>query len=141
MATDSPISFVHHLNGVLIPHSTVTILGKVKPDPDRFGINFGIDNKNTCFHFNVRFKESKSIVCNNMKDNVYGNEEIKSDFSPFSPGKTFKIDIECMEDCFKVSVDDMYLLTFNARMKPLKDINYINIWGDIEFSGCLITQK
>ncbi|XP_030070454.1 galectin-3-like [Microcaecilia unicolor] len=141
MATGSRISVDHHLNGILIPHSIVTILGKIKPDPDRLGIDFRKDNRNICFHFNVRFKGSKRIICNNLKDNVFGIEEIKSDISPFSPGKTFKIDIECMEDCFKVSVDDNYLLTFNARMKPLKDINHINIWGDIEFSGCLITLK
>ncbi|XP_030070771.1 galectin-3-like isoform X2 [Microcaecilia unicolor] len=120
MATDSQMSVTHNLNGILVPHSTVMIHGKVNPDPDRNG---------------------KGLILNSRNNNVWGNEEIKSDISPFSPGKEFKIGIESLEDSFKVSVDDKHLLTFNARIKPLKDINYINIWGDFEMFRLLVSLK
>ncbi|XP_030070770.1 galectin-3-like isoform X1 [Microcaecilia unicolor] len=141
MATDSQMSVTHNLNGILVPHSTVMIHGKVNPDPDRFAVGFHKDDETILFHLIVRFRNGKGLILNSRNNNVWGNEEIKSDISPFSPGKEFKIGIESLEDSFKVSVDDKHLLTFNARIKPLKDINYINIWGDFEMFRLLVSLK
>ncbi|XP_030070890.1 galectin-3 [Microcaecilia unicolor] len=135
MATDSQQCVKRQLNGILIPHSIVTIHGQLKHDPDRFAVDFMKDDTTASLHLNVRFKEGKGIICNNKNDNVWGNEEFQSDISAFYPGKAFKMDFECLEDSFKVSVNDKCLLTFNARKKLLKDINYITIWGDIQVHG------
>ncbi|XP_075387506.1 galectin-3-like [Tenrec ecaudatus] len=116
----------------LKPRMQVTILGKVRPNANSFGIEFK-QGANVPFHFNPRFHEDnkKVIVCNSKHGDLWGEEEMTTMF-PFESGKPFKIQIPVADGCFKVDVNDSHLLQYNHRMKNLHEINQLKIFGDID---------
>lgn len=56
------------------------------------------------FHFNPRFKRSNCIVCNTLKNERWGREEITYDM-PFKKEKSFEIVILVLEDKFQVGLE------------------------------------
>ncbi|EGW09432.1 Galectin-3 [Cricetulus griseus] len=93
------------------------------------------------FHFNPRFNENnrKVIVCNTKQDNNWGREERQSAF-PFESGRPFKIQVLVEPDHFKVAVNDVHLLQYNHRMKNLREINQMEISGDITLTSAAPTM-
>ncbi|XP_048218252.1 galectin-3 [Perognathus longimembris pacificus] len=123
------------LPGGVMPRMLITILGTVKPDANRFALDFKRGN-DVAFHFNPRFRENNSrvIVCNTKVDNSWGKEERQAAF-PFQSGQPFKIQVLVELDHFKVAVNDAHLLQYNHRMRNLKEINKLGISGDINLTS------
>ena len=57
------------------------------------------------FHFNPRFKRTNCIVCNTLKNEKWGREEITYDM-PFTKEKSFEIVIMVLKDKFQVGFGD-----------------------------------
>lgn len=57
------------------------------------------------FHFNPRFKWSDCIVCNTLKNEKWGWEEITYD-TPFKKEKSFEIVIMVLKDKFQVGLGE-----------------------------------
>lgn len=57
------------------------------------------------FHFNPRFKRANCIVCNTLKNEKWGREEITYDM-PFEKEKSFEIVIMVLKDKFQVGFGD-----------------------------------
>lgn len=53
------------------------------------------------FHFNPRFKRTNCIVCNTLKNEKWGREEITYDM-PFRKEKSFEIVMMVLKDKFQV---------------------------------------
>ncbi|NWQ88530.1 LEG3 protein, partial [Burhinus bistriatus] len=126
------------LQAGLVPRMLITITGTVNPNPDRFSLDFKKGN-DIAFHFNPRFKEDnrKVIVCNSMFQNNWGKEERTAPRFPFEAGKTFKLQILCEVDHFKVAVDDAHLLQYGFREKQLNEITKLCIAGDITLTSVM----
>lgn len=54
------------------------------------------------FHFNPRFKRTNCIVCNTLKNEKWGREEITYDM-PFRKEKSFEIVMMVLKDKFQVA--------------------------------------
>lgn len=54
------------------------------------------------FHFNPRFKRTNCIVCNTLKNERWGREEITYDM-PFGKEKSFEIVMMVLTDKFQVA--------------------------------------
>ncbi|ERE92651.1 galectin-3 [Cricetulus griseus] len=128
------------LAGGVMPRMLITIMGTVKPNANRIILNFMRGN-DIAFHFNPRFNENnrKVIVCNTKQDNNWGREERQSAF-PFESGRPFKIQVLVEPDHFKVAVNDVHLLQYNHRMKNLREINQMEISGDITLTSAAPTM-
>ncbi|XP_058423956.1 galectin-3-like [Diceros bicornis minor] len=124
----------------VMPRMLKTILGTVKPNANRFALDFKRRN-DVAFHFNPRFNEQnrRVIVCNTKLDNVWGREERQMVF-PFESGKPFKIQVLVEADHFKVSVNDAHLLQYNHRMRNLREISKLGISGDINLTSASHTM-
>lgn len=78
----------------------------VAPCPRRFQVDLQCGSSvkpraDVAFHFNPRFKWSDCIVCNTLKNEKWGWEEITYDV-PFKKEKSFEIVIMVLKDKFQV---------------------------------------
>ncbi|XP_036055339.1 galectin-3 [Onychomys torridus] len=123
------------LPGGVTPRMLITIMGAVNPNANKFILNFKKGN-DVAFHFNPRFNENNKrvIVCNTQEHNNWGREERQSAF-PFQSGQPFKIQVLVEPDHFKVAVNDAHLLQYNHRMKNLREINQMEISGDVTLTS------
>ncbi|XP_075281986.1 galectin-3 [Opisthocomus hoazin] len=140
-ASPMQVPFELSLQAGLVPRMLITITGAVKPNPDRFSLDFKKGN-DIAFHFNPRFKEDnrKVIVCNSRFHNNWGKEERTAPRFPFEAGKPFKLQILCEVDHFKVAVNDAHLLQYSFREKQLSEITKLCIAGDITLTSVLSTM-
>ncbi|OBS76419.1 hypothetical protein A6R68_17127, partial [Neotoma lepida] len=129
------------------PGPTPVLLGPILPLAPMvppldhwFIINFKRGN-DVAFHFNPRFNENnrRVIVCNTKEHNAWGREERQSAF-PFESGRPFKIQVLVEPDHFKVAVNDAHLLQYNHRMRNLREINQMEIDGDITLTSASPTM-
>ncbi|XP_078518146.1 galectin-3-like [Lissotriton helveticus] len=118
-------------NGGLKPNTLVTAYIEVPQSTPRFAIDFVQDKKNIPFHLDPRFNYHKKLytTANYKKNDAWGKEIQKLDNFPFKLGKKYKIDIECLQDSYKVYVDDKFYFQYQSPMKPLEKVKSIEIWG------------
>ncbi|ELK05107.1 Galectin-8 [Pteropus alecto] len=103
------IPYVGTIPEQLEPGTLIVIRGHVPGDSDRFQVDLqnGSSVKpraDVVFHFNPRFKRSNCIVCNTLKNERWGREEITYDM-PFKKEKSFEIVILVLEDKFQVGLE------------------------------------
>ncbi|XP_029454141.1 galectin-3-like [Rhinatrema bivittatum] len=115
------------------PPSLVTIQGLVKAHAKRFFVNFRKDKSNIAFHLNIRFDEEREpvIVVNTQVNKTWGKEERKRTNIPFAPGDYFKIEIQCEEKYYNVTVNNEYLLQYANRAIPVNEITLLTVEGDV----------
>lgn len=86
------------------------------------------------FHFNPRFKRSNCIVCNTLKNERWGREEITYDM-PFKKEKSFEIVILVLEDKFQVGLE--------CESEPINErqplINESKTWEAFHISELTLT--
>uniref|UniRef100_A0A3B4C9D3 Galectin n=1 Tax=Pygocentrus nattereri TaxID=42514 RepID=A0A3B4C9D3_PYGNA len=128
----SKVPYVQILPEGLSDQTLITIYGEPKPNAEIFQINLQ-KGDDVAFHFNPRFNEDgKQVIVRNTRiKGVWGHEERKLPFFPFSPGRPFVMKISCTSSEFIVEVDDRYLLSFTHRMKDLHHIKTLAIEGDV----------
>uniref|UniRef100_A0A8C9JYN9 Galectin n=1 Tax=Panthera tigris altaica TaxID=74533 RepID=A0A8C9JYN9_PANTA len=100
------IPYVGTIPEQLEPGTLIVIRGHVPCDSDRFQVDLQCGSSvkpraDVAFHFNPRFKWSDCIVCNTLKNEKWGWEEITYD-TPFKKEKSFEIVIMVLKDKFQV---------------------------------------
>lgn len=81
-------------------------LSSLSPPSCRFQVDFTCGSSvkpraDVAFHFNPRFKRSPCVVCNTLRDERWGREEILYKL-PLATGAPFEIVVLVLEDKFKV---------------------------------------
>uniref|UniRef100_A0A2K6GYJ9 Galectin n=1 Tax=Propithecus coquereli TaxID=379532 RepID=A0A2K6GYJ9_PROCO len=102
------IPYVGTIPEQLEPGTLIVIRGHVPSDTDRFQVDLQCGSSvkpraDVAFHFNPRFKRSNCIVCNTLKNEKWGWEEITYD-TPFQKEKSFEIVIMVLKDKFQVEL-------------------------------------
>ncbi|XP_045716707.1 galectin-8 isoform X2 [Phyllostomus hastatus] len=132
--TNPVIPYVGTISEQLEPGTLVVIRGHVPGDSDRFQVDFQSGSSvkpraDVVFHFNPRFKRSNCIVCNTLKNEKWGREEITYDM-PFTKEKSFEIVIMVLKDKFQVAVNGKHTLLYAHRISPEK-IDTLGIYGTV----------
>lgn len=129
------------LHGGCVPGTKLTVSGCIGDDADRIAINLDAHStyklrhkahtelQNTCLHFNPRFNEN-IIVRNTMIEGKWGDEE-KDGGLPIKRGQEFTIEIECFEECYVITINDLKFCTYKHRLSPCSAI-ILSIWGKIQ---------
>ncbi|XP_039103085.1 galectin-8 isoform X4 [Hyaena hyaena] len=118
-----------------LEHGTLIVIrGHVPCDSDRFQVDLQCGSSvkpraDVAFHFNPRFKWSDCIVCNTLKNEKWGWEEITYDM-PFKKEKSFEIVIMVLKDKFQVAVNGKHILLYAHRISPGK-IDTLGIYGKV----------
>lgn len=128
------IPYVGTIPEQLEPGSLIVVRGHVPCDSDRFQVDLQTGSSlkpraDVVFHFNPRFKRSNCIVCNTLKDEKWGREEITYDM-PFKKEKSFEIVIMVLKDKFQVAVNGKHILLYTHRVSPEK-IDTLGIYGKV----------
>uniref|UniRef100_A0A6I8NZJ4 Galectin n=1 Tax=Ornithorhynchus anatinus TaxID=9258 RepID=A0A6I8NZJ4_ORNAN len=104
---ETAIPYVGTLAEELVPGQVLVVRGHVPDDADRFQIDFQCGSSvrpraDVAFHFNPRFRRPGCVVCNTLRREKWGREEITHRM-PFEKGKPFKIVFMVLGDKFQVS--------------------------------------
>ncbi|XP_019602528.1 galectin-8 isoform X5 [Rhinolophus sinicus] len=129
------IPFVETIPEQLVPGTLIVIRGHVPDDSDRFQVDLQCGSSvkpraDVIFHFNPRFKRNNCIVCNTLKNERWGWEEITYDM-PFKKEKSFEIVIMVLKEKFQVAVNGKHTLLYAHRMSPEK-IDTLGIYGKVK---------
>ncbi|XP_023364790.1 galectin-8 [Otolemur garnettii] len=128
------IPYVGTIPEQLEPGTLIVIRGHVPSDVDRFQVDLQCGSSvkpraDVAFHFNPRFKRSSCIVCNTLKNEKWGWEEITYD-TPFKKEKSFEIVIMVLKDKFQVAVNGKHILLYAHRIS-LEKIDTLGIYGKV----------
>lgn len=129
------IPFVETIPEQLVPGTLIVICGHVPDYSDRFQVDLQCGSSvkpraDVIFHFNPRFKKTNCIVCNTLKNERWGWEEITYDM-PFKKEKSFEIVIMVLKEKFQVAVNGKHTLLYAHRMSPEK-IDTLGIYGQVK---------
>lgn len=128
------IPYVGTIPEQLDPGTLIVIRGHVPGDSDRFQVDLQSGSSvnpraDVIFHFNPRFKRTNCIVCNTLKNEKWGREEITYDM-PFGKEKSFEIVMMVLTDKFQVAVNGKHTLLYAHRVSPEK-IDTLGISGKV----------
>uniref|UniRef100_A0A8C6EJL0 Galectin n=1 Tax=Microcebus murinus TaxID=30608 RepID=A0A8C6EJL0_MICMU len=128
------IPYVGTIPEQLEPGTLIVIRGHVPSDSDRFQVDLQCGSSvkpraDVAFHFNPRFKRSNCIVCNTLKNEKWGWEEITYD-TPFQKEKSFEIVIMVLKDKFQVAVNGKHTLLYAHRIS-LEKVDTLGIYGKV----------
>ncbi|KAJ6664655.1 hypothetical protein lerEdw1_006228 [Lerista edwardsae] len=129
------IPYIGTIFGGLQPGKLVVIHGFVPEHADRFQVDFQCGSSikpraDVAFHFNPRFKRSGCIVCNTLREEKWGLEEITYEM-PFKKGQSFEIVFMILHDKFQVSVNGKHFLLYKHRIDCEK-IDTLGISGKVQ---------
>ncbi|XP_033287197.1 galectin-8 isoform X1 [Orcinus orca] len=128
------IPYVGTISEQLEPGTLIVLRGHVPSDSDRFQVDLQCGSSvkpraDVAFHFNPRFRRANCIVCNTLKNEKWGWEEITYDM-PFNKEKSFEIVIMVLKDKFQVAVNGKHTLIYAHRIS-LEKINTLGIYGKV----------
>ncbi|XP_030626576.1 galectin-8 [Chanos chanos] len=132
------IPFAGTIMGGLHPGEMILIQGSVPNDTERFQIDLTCGNStkpraDVAFHFNPRFKRSPCIVCNTLKQERWGKEEIHYKM-PFTKGAGFEIVVLVQKDLYKVAVNGAHVLEYRHRV-DLSKVDTLAISGKVQIQA------
>ncbi|XP_068403657.1 galectin-8 isoform X4 [Eschrichtius robustus] len=128
------IPYVGTISEQLEPGTLIVLRGHVPSDSDRFQVDLQCGSSvkpraDVAFHFNPRFRRANCIVCNTLKNEKWGWEEITYDM-PFKKEKSFEIVIMVLKDKFQVAVNGKHTLIYAHRIS-LEKIDTLGIYGKV----------
>ncbi|TRY54125.1 hypothetical protein DNTS_031167 [Danionella cerebrum] len=119
------------INGGLYPGKNIVINGVVHPNANRITFNLGFRNE-IAFHYNPRFDEN--VVVRNTKQKEKWGAEERFGGLPFHRGQPFQLTISCNPQHYNVFVNGMQAHTYKHRYTRLRDINNLEVCGDLQLS-------
>ncbi|XP_038616879.1 galectin-8 isoform X2 [Tachyglossus aculeatus] len=132
------IPYVGTLAEELVPGLVMVVNGHVPDDADRFQIDFQCGSSvkpraDVAFHFNPRFRRPGRVVCNSLRGEKWGREEVTHRM-PFEKGKPFRIVVMVLQDKFQVAVNGKHFLLYAHRMDPLL-VDTVGISGKVHIQS------
>ncbi|KAL7852457.1 hypothetical protein SRHO_G00182420 [Serrasalmus rhombeus] len=124
--------YVNSITGGLRAGLILFFQGVVPSDAKRFEINLKtgpMDGDDVAFHFNPRFCETRSVVCDSFRNGQWENP-VETPEGPFSEGGAFDICMAINPEGYKVIVNGHRFCVFSHRI-PLEKVSVLNIGGDV----------
>lgn len=135
MGNNVALPYSSYINGGLRDGMELVLHGTVKPNADRFSVNFcsgpSVDHGDVCFHFNPRFNQGKqgTVVRNHRHGNMWGLEETDRGF-PLRRGQYFSLQVRVRNQGFQVLVNSAQFCNFTCRLS-MATVQYLVIDGDV----------
>ncbi|CAK8694342.1 unnamed protein product [Clavelina lepadiformis] len=105
---------------------SVHIIGKMKPQANRFAINFLNDEGKIVFHLNPRFEER--VIVRNANLGGWGPEERQlNDEFPMAKNSPFVFDIAVNKQGYHVKLNGVPQFLFNHRFRPINRVKCLQV--------------
>ncbi|KAG8560417.1 hypothetical protein GDO81_014970 [Engystomops pustulosus] len=131
------VQYVGDIRGGLKPAMRITIMGLVDVRPQSFTVSLLSSPRDTeediPFLLTVNFRD-RSIIRNAKFAGIWGAEERKVPYFPFTPGDNFKMEIHCEHQQMRVLLDGQRLCDFTHRVPQLKAVTGLRVTGDIKLT-------
>ncbi|XP_016068446.1 PREDICTED: grifin [Miniopterus natalensis] len=112
----------------LAPGWSLLVQGHSDSPEDKFEINFLSEAGDIAFHFKPRFT-SQTLVGNAFQGGCWGPEEVSSVF-PLALGEPFEIEVSSDAQHFHVHTQELLVLQFAHRHRPLAAITRVQVLSD-----------
>ncbi|KAM8736463.1 galectin-related protein B [Acanthopagrus schlegelii] len=76
----------------------------------------------------------KAVQRNARSAGKWGKPETTLSFFPFAPGESFKMEIVCEHQQFRILVDGQPLCGFTHRVSPLASLTALRVFGDLQLT-------
>lgn len=143
------VPYMGKIPGGFVKNKTIHIYGKVKMLPHSITINlqekpFFWPHPVIALHLNPRFSNQGGhhIVCRNTWVNGRWLKEERTDLiaKDLSPGKFFKISIECGFESYIININDRFFAEYPFRCES-SIVDSVNIFGDICLKRIWVEEK
>uniref|UniRef100_H2Y7R1 Galectin n=1 Tax=Ciona savignyi TaxID=51511 RepID=H2Y7R1_CIOSA len=128
------IPFNQCLEYLLRPGMKWVITGKPTPSIEKFSVNFKAgpaEGDDIALRLNPRF-QTRSVVRNARTNGAWRKDfEESTPFFPFEKYKSFRIEITCLADKFKIDVNGDHFANYKHRY-DLHQITHLNIDGQVD---------
>ncbi|XP_077994876.1 galectin-8-like [Glandiceps talaboti] len=136
------IPYVGNIPNGMKKGTLITIYGSVPQSCERFHVNLtvGVSTQpraDIALHFNPRVKQG-AVVRNTLQNEKWQKEERDMPFSPFQCGENFELMILSQKEQYKVAVNGKHFIEYKHRIRPLKNINTLQINGEVSIQSISI---
>ncbi|XP_070571366.1 galectin-8-like [Ptychodera flava] len=139
------LPYIGQIRNGMRPGKMISIQGVVPRNADRFHFNLqvGASTKpraDVAFHLAVRMKEGV-IVRNTLENEKWQTEERAVTCFPFKAGENFELLILAEKENYKIAVNGKHFVEYKHRMKPLKKIDTLHIYGDVTIKSINLPEE
>ncbi|XP_035239585.1 uncharacterized protein LOC118208806 isoform X1 [Anguilla anguilla] len=132
-----PIPFSGMINGGMTPKKSIVITGSVPDGGNSFSCNL-VASSSGDIAFQLSPSVSEGVVVRNSQlGGNLGAEERDGDGKLFAAGANFEMVIRCGAERFTVYVNGTHLCDFAHRLKPITQIDKLEVTGDVQLSYIL----
>ncbi|XP_077092455.1 galectin-related protein B [Siphateles boraxobius] len=134
--------YVGEIKGGLRPTMRLIVMGIVHKQPKSMIVLVSCQSKgegdeeiegDVGLELKVNFSE-KAVLRNARLSGQWGTSETALSFFPFAPGESFKMEIVCEHQQFRILVDGQPLCGFSHRLTPLASLTALRVYGDLQLT-------
>ncbi|XP_060781174.1 galectin-related protein A-like [Neoarius graeffei] len=134
--------YVGHIKGGLRPAMRIVVMGIIHKQPKSMKVTLSCPARgegdteqegDVGLQLMVKFTE-KAVVRNSRVNGKWGTSESILSFFPFAAGESFKMEIVCEHQQFRILVDGQPLCGFTHRVTQLASLTSLHVGGDLQLT-------
>ncbi|XP_029981762.1 galectin-related protein B [Sphaeramia orbicularis] len=131
--------YIGEIKGGLRPSMKLVVMGIVNKKPKSMEVTVSCQpqEEDTEADVGLQLKVSfmdKAIHRNARLNGKWGPSENTLSFFPFAPGESFKMEIVCEHQQFRILVDGQPLCGFTHRLPKLASLTALRVFGDLQLT-------
>uniref|UniRef100_A0A4W4HJE0 Galectin n=1 Tax=Electrophorus electricus TaxID=8005 RepID=A0A4W4HJE0_ELEEL len=124
--------YIGEIKGGLRPSMRLVVMGIVHKQPKRY-VPDEEEKGDVGLQLTVSFGQ-KSVLRNSRLAGEWGASESAISFFPFAAGESFKMEIVCEHQQFRILVDGQPLCGFSHRVTQLASLTSLRVFGDLQLT-------
>ncbi|XP_075879422.1 galectin-related protein B [Nelusetta ayraudi] len=131
--------YTGQIKGGMRPSMKLVVMGIIDQKPKTIEVTLSSapleedTEANVGLHLKVNFPD-KAVQRNARLAGKWGRAENTLSFFPFAPGESFKMEIVCEHQQFRILVDGQPLCGFSHRLSPLASLTALRVFGDLQLT-------
>ncbi|XP_059209438.1 galectin-related protein A-like [Centropristis striata] len=131
--------YTGEIKGGLRPSMKLVVMGIINKKPKSIEVilSSAPQEEETEGDVGLQLKVSfmdKAVQRNARLAGKWGRPETTLSFFPFAPGESFKMEIVCEHQQFRILVDGQPLCGFSHRFTPLASLTALRVFGDVHLT-------
>ncbi|XP_026864054.1 galectin-related protein A [Electrophorus electricus] len=135
--------YIGEIKGGLRPSMRLVVMGIVHKQPKSMVVTLSCSSRaegkeeeekgDVGLQLTVSFGQ-KSVLRNSRLAGEWGASESAISFFPFAAGESFKMEIVCEHQQFRILVDGQPLCGFSHRVTQLASLTSLRVFGDLQLT-------
>ncbi|MCI4376880.1 hypothetical protein PGIGA_G00193450 [Pangasianodon gigas] len=134
--------YIGQIKGGLRPAMRIVVMGIIHKQPKSMMVTLSCPPRgegdeeqegDVGLQLTVKFTE-KTVIRNSRVNGKWGTLENIISFFPFAAGESFKMEIVCEHQQFRILVDGQPLCGFTHRVTPLASLTSLRVGGDLQLT-------